>query len=190
MARLFGFPALVFLVLVGCGGASGPALTVVPEPRTVVVGDQLALSALSTTDLASDLDWQVEEPFGGGLRNSQGESTVYFAPEAAGVYHLILRATTVDGHKLKQTVAIRVLPMVTVEPARAQVALGGSVIFSVASKGLARPPVKWSVDEADGGIIDQEGRYLPPAKAGTYHVTAVSTSDSQVSARATVVVGG
>ena len=190
MARLFGFSALALVFLLGCGGAAGPALTVVPEPRTVVVGDQLALSALSTVDLAGDLEWQVEEPFGGGLRNSVGDNTVYFAPEAAGTYHLVLRAATVDGRKLKQTVEIRVLPLVTVEPASAQVAQGGSVTFTVAMKGMPRPSVKWSVDEPDGGVIDQEGRYQPPARAGTFHVTAVSTSDTQVSARATVVVGG
>jgi hypothetical protein len=50
--------------------------------------------------------------------------------------------------------------------------------------------VKWSVDEADGGEIDQGGRYQAPDKAGSYHVTAVSASDPQVSARATVTVGG
>jgi hypothetical protein len=190
LARSFGFCTLALGVLLGCGGADGPALTVVPEPRTVVVGDQLALTALSTVDLGGELEWQVEEPFGGGLRNSVGSSTVYFAPEAAGTYHLILRAAAVDGRKLKQTVAIRVLPVVTVEPSSVQVAQGGSVTFSVAMKGQARPSVKWSVDEPDGGVIDQDGRYQPPARGGTFHVTAVSTSDAQVSARATVVVGG
>jgi hypothetical protein len=49
--------------------------------------------------------------------------------------------------------------------------------------------VTWQVDETNGGEIGEDGRYLPPIKAGTYHVTAVSTLDPQVSARATVVVG-
>ncbi len=190
MARLPIFPALALCFLLGCGGASAPSFSVAPEPRTVVVGDQLALSASPNADLAGDLEWEVEEPFGGGLRNSLGQSTVYFAPEAAGSYHLTLRATRADGRKLKQSVEIRVLPIVTLEPASAQVAQGGAVSFSITIKGLGRNTVKWSVDEPGGGEISEEGRYLPPAKAGTYHVSAVSTLDPQVSARATVVVGG
>jgi len=190
LARLSIFPALVFGFLLACGGASAPSFSVAPEPRTVVVGDQLALSASPNADLAGDLEWEVEEPFGGGLRNSVGQSTVYFAPEAAGTYHLMLRATRADGRKLKQSVEVRVLPIVTLAPASALVGQGGAVNFSISIKGLGRNTVKWSVDEPDGGEIDQDGRYLPPPKAGTYHVSAVSILDPQVSARATVVVGG
>jgi len=179
------------MLLLGCGGgASGPAISLSPEPRTVVVGDQLPLSALSSEDLAGALEWEVQEPYGGGLRNSQGDSTVYFAPEAAGTYHLVLRGARADGRKLKQVFEIQVLPMFAVAPASAQVALGGSVTFTVTARGLPRNAVKWTVDEPDGGEISEDGRYQPPPKAGTYHVTAVSTVDPQASGRATVVVGG
>jgi hypothetical protein len=154
------------------------------------VGDQLALSALPNVDLTGDLEWEVEETYGGGLRNSAGENTVYFAPEAAGTYHLTLRAVRADGRKLKQSVEIRVLPILTLEPASAQVGQGGSVTFTITTKGMPRTAVKWTVDEAGGGEISEDGRYLPPAKAGTYHVTVTSTLDPLVSAQATVVVGG
>ncbi len=190
MARLTGFSALVMVLLLGCGGgAAGPSVSVAPEPRTVVVGDQLALSATPSVDLAGDLEWQVEEPFGGGLRNSVGNSTVYFAPEGAGTYHLTLRAATADGHKLKQTVEVRVLPILSVEPLTAQTGLNGSVAFTLTLKGLPRNSVKWTVDEPDGGEVDQDGRYQAPARPGTYHVSAASTLDPLASARATVVVG-
>ena len=189
MTRSIGCCALALLLLLGCGGGAGPAsLDVAPEPRTVLVGDPLTLTASSGTDLASELEWEVEEPFGGGLRNSQGMSTVYFAPEAAGTFHLVLRATLVDGRKLKQTVEIRVLPIIRVEPASAQVAQGGAVTFTAPLKGLPRQMLKWSVEETDGGEIDQDGRYLAPSRPGTYHVTAASASDPLASARATVTV--
>jgi len=109
-------PGLLFLLLLGCGGAPGPSFSVAPEPRTVVVGDQMTLSATPNEDLAGDLAWEVQEPYGGGLRNSLGPTTVYFAPESAGTYHLVLRADRVDGHKLKQIVQVQVLPIVTVAP--------------------------------------------------------------------------
>jgi len=188
LSRYSLIPGLICLLLLGCGGASAPSFNVAPDSRTVLVGDQLALSASSNEDLAGDLAWEVEEPYGGGLRNSQGPNTVYFAPEAAGTYHLVLRADRADGHKLKQTLEVQVLPVIKVEPASAQVAPGGSVAFTAAVRGLGRNTVKWSVDEPGGGEISEDGRYQPPAKPGTYHVTAVSTLDPQASARATVVV--
>lgn len=190
MKRCSLIPGLAFLILLGCGGASAPSFTVAPEPRTVLVGDQLTLSATSSEDLAGDLAWEVEEPYGGGLRNSLGLTTIYFAPESAGTYHLVLRADRADGHRLKQTFAVQVLPIISVEPASAQVALGGSVSFTATVRGLGRHTVKWTVDEPDGGEISAEGRYQPPARPGTYHVTAVSSLDPQASARATVVVAG
>jgi hypothetical protein len=190
LSRFSLIPGLSFLLLLGCGGASAPSFNVAPEPRTVVVGDQLPLAATSNEEMAGDLAWEVEEPYGGGLRNSLGPNTVYFAPESAGTYHLVLRADRADGHKLKQTVEVKVLPVITVEPASTQVAPGGSVAFTAAIKGLARNTVKWTVDEPGGGEISEDGRYQPPAKPGTYHVTAVSILDPQASARATVVVAG
>ena len=81
------------------------------------------------------------------------------------------------------------LPLPSVEPANAQVAQGGSVLFTATMKGLPRNTVKWQVDEPGGGEISEDGRYQPPPRPGTYHVTALSTYDPQVSARATVQVG-
>lgn len=190
LARLPLLPALAVSFLLGCGGATPPSFSVAPESRTVVVGDHLPMTATANVDLTGELEWEVEEVYGGGLRNSVGAHTVYFAPEAAGTYHVVLRATRADGHKLKQAVEIRVLPLFTVDPPSAQVAPGGTVVFSTAVRGLGRGAVKWSVDEPGGGEISEDGRYQAPAKAGTYHVSAVSSVDPQVSARATVVVGG
>jgi hypothetical protein len=165
-----------------------PSVSVAPEPRTVLVGDQLSLSASSSAELDGDLAWEVQEPFGGGLRNSTGMNTVYFAPEASGTFHLILRAGLADGRKLKQTIEIRVLPIITVEPDGALVAQGGAVTFSAALKGLPRQLLKWAVEEPGGGEIDQDGRYLAPARPGVYHVTAASANDPLAGARVAVTV--
>jgi hypothetical protein len=187
LSRFPFVPALILLMVLHCGGgADSSNFNVEPEPRTITVGDRLPLAAHPNAELNTDVAWEVEEPYGGGLRNSEGNSTVYFAPEAAGTYHLTLRADRADGRKLKQTVAIQVLPMPAIAPAFAQVAQGGSVTFTATMKGLARNTVKWSTD---GGEISDEGRYQPPAKAGSYTVTATSTLDSTVSASAKVDVG-
>jgi len=189
LARSPGFSALALWLLLGCGGGAGaPSVSVAPEPRTVLVGDQLALSASPSAELAGDLAWEVVEPFGGGLRNSTGMSTVYFAPETSGTFHLILRAPLADGGRLKQTIEVRVLPIITVEPDGARLDPGGTVTFTASLKGLPRQLLKWAVEETDGGEIDQDGRYLAPARPGVYHVTAADASDSLAGARVTVTV--
>ncbi len=185
--RLLVGPAALLLLHCG-GGAAGGGFTVEPEPRTVAVGEQLPLTAWPAQDLAGDLEWEVQEPYGGGLRNSVGPATVYFAPPAAGTYHLVLRGDRTDGRHLKQAIEIQVLPVPSVEPASAQVVPGGTVTFTAVMKGLPRNTVTWAVEEANGGEIAEDGRYQAPSRPGTYHVTAVSTLDPQATARAAVVV--
>lgn len=185
-------PALLVTLLLalapGCGGAQDTGLSVEPEPRVVAVGDQLPLTAHPGMDLSGDLEWEVAEPYGGGLRNSQGLETVYFAPGAAGTYHLVLRALRNDGRRLKQTVEIRVLPLPTLDPSSVEAAPNETVSFAASMKGMGRNTVTWAVEEAGGGEISEDGRYRAPARPGTYHVIATSTLDPAVVARATVVV--
>jgi hypothetical protein len=44
------------------------------------------------------------------------------------------------------------------------------------------------VEEANGGEINEDGRYTAPARAGSYHVLFSSKADPTVAARATVLV--
>lgn len=182
-------PVLAVAALLGCGGGvDRSSFAVTPEAPAVAVGDQLALTALPSVDLASDVEWEVQETYGGGLRNTQGEHTVYFAPPAAGTYHLVLHAVKPNGRRLRQEIKVTVLPLPALEPATVQLAPGGTASFTATMKGLARNTVTWQVEETGGGEITSDGRYTAPGKHGTYHVAAVSTLDPSAVARATVVV--
>ena len=179
----------ILILALGCGGGTEvPTFTVEPETPVVMVGDQMQIVARPNVETSGDLEWEVQELYGGGLLRSQGEVVTYLAPEAAGTYHLILRAPRRNGRALKQTVEVRVLALTSVEPGNARLAPGAALVFRARMKGLPGNQVRWSVEEANGGDIGEDGRYVAPSRPGTYHVLAVSTVDPAASARATVVV--
>ena len=181
--------ALSLLLTLACGGDPGNSnFTVEPQTPVVGVGEQVQIAAQPNVDLGGEMEWEVQEMYGGGLLRSQGASVTYVAPEAAGVYHLILRAPRQDGRALKQTVTVRVVGSSSLEPGNPRVAPGGAVSFTARIKGLSKGTVRWSVQEANGGSITEEGRYTAPDKPGTYHVTAVSSVDPSVAVQATVNV--
>lgn len=160
-----------------------------PEAPAVAVGEQVHLIARTDLELSGDLEWEVQEQYGGGLLRSQGAAVTYVAPEFAGTYHLKLSAARPTGRRLHQTVEIRVLPCPSLDPASVRVAPGGSVLFVARMKGLPKETVRWSVEETGGGEFAENGRYTAPLKPGTYHVTAISTFDPKVRVSAEVGVG-
>ena len=189
MSRLTCLFGLTLLITLACGGDSGgSAFTVEPQTPVVGAGEQLQITAQPTVDLGGEMEWEVQELYGGGLLRSQGTTVIYVAPEAAGVYHLILRAPRRDGRSLKQLVTVQVLGSSTLEPDNPRLPPGGTVAFTFRIKGLAKGAVRWSVDEPNGGGFTEDGRYTAPGKTGVYHVTAVSTSDPTLKARTTVTV--
>ena len=62
--------------------------------------------------------------------------------------------------------------VVETAPAEADVAPGGTLLFTAKVTGSADTLVRWSVEEADGGTITANGRYTAPAIEGTFHVRA------------------
>jgi len=195
-ASLLGLALPLALALaLGCGGGrEAQPILIEPDQPAVTVGETLAITAYPGDDPGGDLaaggmDWEVQERYGGGLLQSQGSRITYVPPEAAGTYHLTLRATARNGHVRKREVEVRVLPAPMLEPASAHLAPGGALQFRVHMKGLSRDSATWAVDEAEGGEVTPDGHYLAPRRPGTYHLTATSTLDPSASARATVTVG-
>lgn len=86
--------------------------------------------------------------------------------------------------------AVRVLlnPVaVSVTPATATVAAGGTLRFSAAVSGSTDPGVRWTTS---AGSISADGLLSAPATAGTVlTVTATSVADTRASASASVTVG-
>lgn len=181
-------PCLTALSLGCVSGASDQGIAVSPASPSVHVGEQVTLTAEPFEDIAQEPEWELEETHGGGFLQSRGFHVTYVAPVSAGRYHLVLRATRPDGSRIKAVEEIQVLPSPQIEPAQTRLAPGGEVLFSVRMKGLPRNTVTWSVEESNGGAVNEEGLYQAPMNTGTYHVAATSTLDSSAVAVATVVV--
>jgi hypothetical protein len=180
---------LALLITVGClSGSSDQGVAVTPSAPAVRIGEQLALTAEPLEDISQEPEWEVEETYGGGFLQSRGFHVTYVAPVSAGRYHLIVRVSRADGSKLKVVEEIIVLPAPQIEPAQARVAPGGTQSFAVRMKGLPRNTVTWSIEEANGGSVSEEGVYKAPLTAGTYHVKATSTLDPDALAVAAVQV--
>jgi hypothetical protein len=159
-----------------------------PAQPVVTVLDSVVLNATPAVDLQGDLEWEVKEPYGGGLLHSQGQRVTYVAPGMAGTYHLVLAATGADGKALRQEVEVKAVPAPQMEPAAPRLAPGETLQFRARMRGLPGDASTWSVVERDGGEITPEGLYTAPSRGGIFHVAATSALDPEAVAQATVTV--
>ena len=178
----------LLLALACGGGADSTPFLVEPQTPVVSAGERLQIAAQPTVDLGGEVEWEVQEMYGGGLLKTQGPLVTYVAPEAAGTYHLQLRAHKLDGHSLKQTVTIQVVATSAIDPAHARLAPGAETDFTVRMKGLTNGALRWTLREADGGTVTENGHYTAPGRTGTFHLKATSVEDPSLTAQATITV--
>jgi len=77
---------------------------------------------------------------------------------------------------------------ISVNPNPASLAPNANQTFTATVTNATNSAVTWSVVEANGGTVTQNGVYTAPALAGTYHVKATSVQDATRSSTATVNV--
>ncbi len=181
-------------LLAGCGGGSRTTAPAPPASGTVAVSvnpsstfvdqgatQQFAATVTGSTNTA--VTWSVQESSGGSI----SISGLYAAPTAAGTFHVV---ATSQADPSKSAIATVNVPTVSVSitPSLIGVLPNQQRQFSAAVAGTVNQGVQWSVDEAVGGFINDQGLYTAPGTLGTFHITATSVSDSAQSAKATVVV--
>ena len=171
--------------LAGCGSSAPEAVSLEPDSPTVQVGERLQIRATPNENLATELEWELLDYNGGGLLSTRGMTTTYLAPNHAGTFRLMIRAKRPDGSSVRVQREIRVLPVFTPEPATAMLQAGQAQAFTVKVKGLVRGDVTW---KAEAGTFSEGGIYIAPSEPGTYHLTATSAVDPNVSATVTVIV--
>jgi hypothetical protein len=78
---------------------------------------------------------------------------------------------------------------VRIQPPEVTVHVRESMQFSATVIG-ANPGIRWSVEEKNGGSVDNNGFYTAPGESGIFHVIAASEAEphAKTSARVTVAV--
>jgi hypothetical protein len=148
-------------------------VAVTPSSTSVYEGGTVQFQAKVQGQTNQAVTWSLQDNF--GTIDSNGLFTAprdgYGGPE-------IVTATSQADPNAKGTAAVTVLPIeVKVSPATVTLAPGATQIFTASVVGLYDTTVTWSVQEATGGSITNDGVYIAPPAAGFYHVVATSIAD-------------
>jgi Bacterial Ig-like domain (group 2)/Galactose oxidase, central domain len=193
----FGLVVVLAVTIGGCGGGSAAAPTtpnpitaeaisvvVTPSSSTLLPGQTQLFVASVTGTTNSAVTWSVQETSGGTI-NSAG---LYTAPQnTAGTFNVV--ATSQASSNAQGIAAVTVqLSQVAISPAQIALSPGATQTFTATVAGLANTQVTWSVQEADGGLINGAGLYTAPKALGFYHVIATSVGNTTASASGVVSV--
>lgn len=161
-------------------------------------------AARALVDLVFDVPvvWSIAEGAVGGTVDATG---LYTAPSQPGVYHLV--ATSIENPRVQASIEVRVfadLPpglaapggSVAVRPVEAYLEPLDALYLKAVATGLPSSLVTWSLLEGSGagtlsaptGGADNEVQFTSGGASGNFHAVATATSDTSVSAQATVQV--
>lgn len=199
----FALITLATLAAWGCG-ASVPVMPIVTiSPATVTLqagGGQQQFTATVADASNTAVVWKVNGHMGGdsttGTITQQG---LYAAPEAVPTGGQVdVEAFSVANANSTATAVVKLTAPVaiTLTPATATVAPGGTVQFQATVTNTTNTSVTWSVQGTKGGnatygTISATGLYTAPATfpgSGQVTVTATSVADPAISANATVTL--
>ncbi len=204
MSNNYGRKLFITLVLltpitlqVGCSsGQSSPPST--PSSSIVSVAVSPAFAAINTGSTqqfnpnvtgTGSFNGGVTWTASGGSINTNG---LYTAPAVAGSYTVIATSSqdiTKSGVATVSVIGSGAVTSVTVTPASASLATGGTQQFTAAVNGTESPSqvVTWT---AVRGAISNSGFYTAPATSGADTVIATSAQDHSKAGVATLAVGG
>jgi hypothetical protein len=173
-------------------GGSGVAVSVAPNPATVVAGQkqQFVASVASIAGQGQGVTWTVVEMNGGAI----DQTGLYTAPMTVGTFHVHAiaqaDASAIGEAVVTVTPAMVMQPVrVTVNPATLQLGAGETHTFTATVTGTTTTGVTWAITEGGaGGTVTAGGFYTAPTSPGTYHLVATSTADTTAKATATITV--
>lgn len=202
--RIFATSPFANAIVFTSDSSNVTGVTVSPSTANVTAGQELKFTAtVATTGITNKaVVWSVDSSAkADGV--TINESGVLKVPSDVSVEEITVTATSVFKSSVSGTATVTVgsgavsgITSVTVSPATATIAKGGSLYLSasVIGTGDVETTVTWSVDatsSADGVTISNAGLLEIPANATveSITVTATSTEDDTKSDTATITVG-
>ena len=202
--RIFATSPFANCIVFTTDASNVTAVSVSPSTANITAGQELKFTASVTTSGITNkaVVWSVDSSAkADGV--TINESGVLKVPSDVSVESITVTATSVYKSSVSGTATVTVgsgavsgITSVTVSPATATVAAGGSLYLSasVIATGSATTGVAWTVDStasADGVTISNLGLLEIPAAATveSITVTATSTYDDTKSDTATITVG-
>jgi hypothetical protein len=161
-----------------------PWITTAPVNQTVPLGSSATFTVVGNGTVPLTYQWSKN-----GAAISGATTASYTTPPTASGDGGSIYSVTVGndyGSVISSSVGLFLqAPAVQVIPAQTTVSLGGVKQFQAL---VQSGSVTWSVVEANGGTIDQNGVYQAPSSAGTYTIKANSSVDLNLYGIAKVVV--
>jgi hypothetical protein len=189
----------IAFTLLGCQGvnnASPPpasAVSVSLNQTSVSIAVSTTTQFTATVENATNtaVTWSVDGVAGGNSSvGTVSVSGLYTAPAQPGS-HTVTATSAADTTKsAKASVAVGAISLT---PASATLAPGGTEQFTAAIQGFSNAAINWSVNKVAGGnstvgTISASGLYTAPSQTGSYTIVATSAADSSVAASATLTV--
>lgn len=163
------------------------SITINPSSVTVMPNETIQFTATLAGIASTAVVWSVQES-GGGAINSTG---FYNASSIVGTYHVTaaLQSNTSKNATVSITVSLTPTIVISISPSSATIRPNATQQFTASVTGTSNKTVIWSVQEADGGTINETtGFYRAPNATGTFNVRAVLQSNSSISSTASVAV--
>ena len=189
----------IAFTLAGCQGvnnaspspSSAVSVSLNQSSVNVALGGTAQFTATVQNTTNTAVTWSVDGVVGGNSSGGTISATgLYTAPAQAGT-HTVTATSVADSTKnAKASVAVGAISLT---PASATIAPGGTQQFTATIQGFSNAAISWSVNKVSGGnstvgTISSSGLYTAPAQTGTYTIVATSAADSSVTASATVTV--
>ncbi len=185
------------LSLSACGGGSSApppppphivGISLSPATARVVIESTRKFTATVTSSGAMDttVSWSVNDVVGGNdvLGRIAADGT-YTAPATIPASTLQIKAVANADSTKAARAAVTLLPILTVSPTVATVAMGKKQQFTTVVRGSDDTRVRWTTIY---GEIGTDGLYTPPTFPLSHTITAIWISDDSVYATATVNV--
>ncbi|MGA8506055.1 MAG: hypothetical protein WB762_10655 [Candidatus Sulfotelmatobacter sp.] len=171
--------------------ASAVSVSLNQTSVSIAVSTTVQFTATVENATNTAVTWSVDGAAGGNSSvGTISASGLYTAPAQAGSHTVTATSVAETTKSANASVAVGAISLT---PASATLAPGGTQPFTGTIQGFSNAAINWSVNKVGGGnstvgTISASGLYTAPSQTGSYTIIATSAADSSMTASAIVTV--